>query len=131
MRWSKLGTTKGAVVVAVRRALIEAARRHDCVGWHTLAAAAGLKPADLTDRAREAILVAVDSPPTYGVQLSSLVVASEHTPVPYFDTILKRLGQPHGLRPIELGRLRKTEQARAFTAYSAAPDTANAPKERT
>ncbi|MBE4740741.1 hypothetical protein [Streptomyces caniscabiei] len=131
VRWSKLGTTKGAVVVAVRRALIDAARRQVCVGWHTLAAAAGLKPTDLTDRAREAILVSVDSPPTYGVLLSSLVVASEHTPVPYFDAILKRLGRPHGLRPIELGQLRKTEQARAFAAYSAAADTSNGPKERT
>ncbi|RZB15663.1 hypothetical protein StrepF001_30190 [Streptomyces sp. F001] len=131
VRWGKLGTTKAAVVVAVRRALIDAARRQVCVGWHTLAAAAGLKPKDLTDRAREAILVSVDSPPTYGVLLSSLVVASEHTPVPYFDAILKRLGRPHGLRPIELGQLRKTEQARAFAAYSAAADTADDPKERT
>ncbi|MGR6973901.1 hypothetical protein ACU639_30615 [Streptomyces cynarae] len=131
VRWGKLGTTKAAVVVAVRRALINAARRQVCVGWHTLAAAAGLKPTDLTDRAREAILVSVDSPPTYGVLLSSLVVASEHTPVPYFDAILKRLGRPHGLRPIELGQLRKTEQARAFAAYSAAAVTADDLKEET
>lgn len=131
VRWDKLGTTKAAVVVAVRRALIDAARRQVCVGWHTLAAAAGLKPTDLTDRARKAILVSVDSPPTYGVLLSSLVVASEHTPVPYFDAILKRLGRPHGLRPIELGQVRKTEQARAFAAYSAAADTPDGPKERT
>ncbi|MEU1176871.1 competence protein CoiA family protein [Streptomyces sp. NPDC005820] len=130
VRWSKLGTTKKAVVVAVRRALIDAARRQVCVGWHTLAAAARLKPTDLTDRTREAILVAVDSPPTYGVLLSSLVVASEHTPVPYFDAILKRLGRPHGLRPIELGQLRKAEQARAFAAYSAAAGT-DGSKERT
>ncbi|NBM19585.1 competence protein CoiA family protein [Streptomyces sp. GC420] len=130
VRWGKLGTTKAAVVVAVRHALIDAARRQVCVGWHTLAAAAGLKPSDLSDKAREAILVAVDSPPTYGVLLSSLVVASEHTPVPYFDAILKRLGRPHGLRPIELGQVRKTEQARAFAAYSAAADTADDPKER-
>ncbi|WP_405908989.1 competence protein CoiA family protein [Streptomyces sp. NBC_00828] len=129
VRWSKLGTTKAAVVVAVRRALIDAARRQVCVGWHTLATAAGLKSTDLTDRAREAILISVDSPPTYGVLLSSLVVASEHTPVPYFDSILKRLGRPHSLRPIELGRVRKTEQARVFAAYSATstPDS----KERT
>ncbi|MET8163741.1 competence protein CoiA family protein [Streptomyces sp. NPDC005329] len=129
--WRQLGTTKAALVVAVRRALIDAARRQVCVGWHTLAAAAGLKPTDLTDRAREAILVAVDSPPTYGVLLSSLVVASEHTPVPYFDAILKRLGRPHGLRPIELGQLRKTEQARVFAAYRATAHTADDPKERT
>ncbi len=131
VRWSKLGTTKAAVVVAVRRALIDAARRQVCVGWHTLAAAAGLKPTELTDRAREAILVSVDSPPVYGVLLSSLVVASEHTPVPYFDSILKHVGRPHGLRPIELGQLRKTEQARAFAAYSAAADTTEGSKERT
>lgn len=130
VRWGKLGTTKAAVVVAVRRALIDAARRQVCVGWHTLAAAAGLKPTDLTDRAREAILVSVDSPPIYGVLLSSLVVASEHTPVPYFDSILKRLGRPHGLRPIELGQVRKTEQARAFAAYSTAVDSADDLKER-
>ncbi|MFD4015345.1 competence protein CoiA family protein [Streptomyces sindenensis] len=130
VHWSRLGTTKAAVTVAVRRALIDAAQRQVCVGWHTLAAAAGLKPSDLSAMARESILVAVDSPPTYGVLLSSLVVASEHTPVPYFDAILKRLGRPYGLRPIELGRLRKTEQARVFAAYRAAAHTADAPKER-
>ncbi|WP_326574693.1 competence protein CoiA [Streptomyces sp. NBC_00481] len=130
VHWSKLGTTKVAATVAVRRALIDAAQRQVCVGWHTLAAAAGLKPSDLSDKARESILVAVDSPPTYGVLLSSLVVASEHTPVPYFDAILKRLGRPHGLRPIELGQLRKTEQARVFAAYSAAADTTDDPKQR-
>ncbi|MFF2381593.1 competence protein CoiA family protein [Streptomyces sp. NPDC058108] len=129
VHWSRLGTTKATVVVGVRRALIDAAQRQVCVGWHTLAAAAGLKPSDLSDRAREEILVAVDNPPTYGVLLSSLVVASEHTPVPYFDAILKRLGRPHGLRPIELGQVRKTEQARTFAAYSAT--SASDPKERT
>ncbi|MEU8448925.1 hypothetical protein [Streptomyces globisporus] len=128
VHWGKLGTTKGAVVVAVRRALIDAAQRQVCVGWHTLAAAAGLNPSDLSAKARESILVAVDSPPAYGVLLSSLVVASEHTPVPYFDAILKRLGRPYGLRPIELGRLRKTEQARVFAAYRAAAHTTDTPK---
>ncbi|AQS66281.1 hypothetical protein [Streptomyces pactum] len=128
--WSKLGTTKAAVVDAARRALIDAARRQVCVGWHTLAAAAGLKPTDLSDKAREAILVAVDSPTSpHGVLLSSLVVASEHTPVPYFDSILKRLGRPHGLRPIELGQFRKREQSLAFAAYS--PTSTAAPNERT
>ncbi|MEU1600219.1 hypothetical protein ABZ468_47585 [Streptomyces sp. NPDC005708] len=127
--WSRLGTTKAAVVAAARRSLIDAARRQVCVGWHTLAAAAGLKPTDLSDKARESILVAVDSPTSpYGVLLSSLVVASEHTPVPYFDSILKRLGRPHGLRPIELGQVRKREQSLAFAAYS--PTSATAPKER-
>ncbi|WP_405925860.1 hypothetical protein [Streptomyces sp. NBC_00035] len=128
--WSKLDTTKAAVVEAARRSLIDAARRQVCVGWHTLAAAAGLKTTDLSDKARESILVAVDSPTSpHGVLLSSLVVASEHTPVPYFDSILKRLGRPHGLRPIELGQLRKREQALAFAAYS--PTTTTAPEERT
>lgn len=118
-RWAKLGTSKAAVVKAVRRALTDAARRQVCVGWHTLAAAAGLKPTDLSAKAREAILVAVDRPTAPdGVLLSSLVVASEHTPVPYFDAILKRLGRPHGLRPIELGQVRKNEQARAFASYT-------------
>ncbi|MFD9132898.1 competence protein CoiA family protein [Streptomyces bottropensis] len=131
IRWGRLGTTKKAAVVAVRRALIDAARRQVCVGWHTLAAAARIKPTDLSDKVREAILVAVDSPPTYGVLLSSLVVSSEHTPVPYFDAILKRLGRPHGLRPIELGQVRKTEQARVFAAYSATSTFASDSKERT
>ncbi|WP_329263252.1 competence protein CoiA family protein [Streptomyces pseudovenezuelae] len=127
--WSRLGTTKAAVVDATRRSLIDAARRQVCVGWHTLAAAAGLKPTDLSDKAREAILVAVDSPTSpHGVLLSSLVVASEHTPVPYFDSILKRLGRPHGLRPIELGQVRKREQSLVFAAYSSTSTTA--PKER-
>ncbi|MFD3309443.1 competence protein CoiA family protein [Streptomyces sp. NPDC058694] len=117
-RWAKLGTTKSAVVEAARRALVDAARRRVCVGWHTLAAAAGLKPADLSDKLRETVLVAVDSPASpHGVLLCSLVVASEHTPVPYFDAILKRLGRPHGLLPIELGQVRKREQARAFAEY--------------
>ena len=127
--WFKLGTTKAAVVNAVRRSLIDAARRQVCVGWHTLAAAAGLKPTDLSDKARESILVAVDSPTSpHGVLLSSLVIASEHTPVPYFDSILKRLGRPHGLRPIELGQVRKREQSLAFAAYS--PTSTTASKER-
>ena len=82
-RWTKLGTTKAAVVNATRRTLVDAAGRRVCVGWHTLAAAAGPKPTDLSDRLREAVLVAVDSPTSPdGVLLSSLVVASEHTPVP-------------------------------------------------
>ncbi|MFJ9481636.1 hypothetical protein ACIRRI_42730 [Streptomyces mirabilis] len=131
VRWSRLGTTKEAIVDAVRRALIDAAQRQVCVGWPVLAAAAGLKPMDLSDRAREAILVAVDSPSAPdGVLLSSLVVVFKHMPVPYFDAILRRIGRPHGLRPIELGQFRKTEQARAFAAYSAAADTADDPKER-
>ncbi|MFJ8399137.1 hypothetical protein ACIQ9K_01520 [Streptomyces microflavus] len=127
--WSKLGTTKAAVVDAARRALIDAAQRQVCVGWHTLATAAGLKPTDLSGRTREAILVAVDSPTSpHGVLLSSLVVASEHTPLPYFDSILKRLGRPHGLRPIELGQVRKREQALAFAAHRSTSTTA--PEER-
>ncbi|GGL15457.1 competence protein CoiA family protein [Streptomyces flaveus] len=123
-RWAKLGTTKSAVVEAARRTLVDAARRRVCVGWHTLAAAAGVKSADLPDKLREAVLVAVDSPTSpHGVLLSSLVVASEHTPVPYFDTVLKRLGRPHGLRPIELGQVRKREQARAFAEYGSGTTT--------
>ncbi|MEV5933184.1 hypothetical protein AB0L56_10655 [Streptomyces sp. NPDC052079] len=49
--------------------------------------------------------------------LSSLLISADHTPVPYFADILRGLGRPHDLRPIELGRLRKVEQARAFAAY--------------
>ncbi|MFF3983555.1 competence protein CoiA family protein [Streptomyces sp. NPDC001797] len=131
VHWGRLGTTKAAVVVAVRRALIDAAQRQVCVGWHTLAAAAGLKPSDLSDSTREAILIAVDSPPDYGVLLSSLVVAYEHTPVPYFGAILKHVGRPHVLRPIELGQVRKTEQARTFAVYSGTSTTDPDPKERT
>ncbi|MFJ9346171.1 hypothetical protein [Streptomyces sp. NPDC101237] len=57
------------------------------------------------------------------------VYAHEHTPVPYFGAILKHAGRPHVLRPIELGQVRKTEQARTFAAYSATSTTD--PKERT
>ncbi|MFF4545969.1 hypothetical protein ACFY1J_17260 [Streptomyces sp. NPDC001406] len=42
---------------------------------------------------------------------------TENRPVPYFAEILKRLGRPHSSLPIELGRIRKVEQARAFAAY--------------
>ncbi|MEU0434787.1 competence protein CoiA family protein [Streptomyces sp. NPDC006290] len=129
-QWGRLGTSKETVVNAARRALVDAAKRQVCVGWHTLAAAAGLKLTDLSDKAREAILVAVDHGTTPdGVLLSSLVVASEHTPVSYFDAVLRRLGRPHGLRPIELGQVRKIEQARAFAAYNR-EDTADS-KEKT
>ncbi|MDX3134034.1 hypothetical protein PV367_30585 [Streptomyces europaeiscabiei] len=51
------------------------------------------------------------------------VVSSEHTPVPSFDAILKHLGRPHGLWPIELGQVRKREQARAFAEYGSASTT--------
>ncbi|MFI1068534.1 competence protein CoiA family protein [Streptomyces puniciscabiei] len=106
------------LVLSVRRALVDAARRQVCVGWHTLAAAAGRTPEELSDRDRASILVAVDRPAgPEGIVLSSLVIASEHTPVPYFDEILRRLGRPHGLRPIELGQVRKYQMARAFEAY--------------
>ncbi|MFE1911081.1 competence protein CoiA family protein [Streptomyces anandii] len=119
--WTKLGVTREAVVRSVRDALISAARRQVCVGWHTLAKAAGLKPEDLSDKARAKILVAIDRPAgPDGVLLSALVISSEHTPVPYFDDILRHLGRPHGLRPIELGQVRKREQARAFAEYSRA-----------
>jgi hypothetical protein len=119
--WTKLGVTREAVVRSVRDALISAARRQVCVGWHTLAKASGLKPGDLSDKARAMILVAIDRPAgPDGVLLSALVISSEHTPVPYFDDILRHLGRPHGLRPIELGQVRKREQARAFAEYSGA-----------
>jgi hypothetical protein len=45
-----------------------------------------------------------------------------------FGATFGALVRPHGLRPIELGQLRKTEQARAFAAYSTAADTADDPK---
>ncbi|WP_371575039.1 competence protein CoiA family protein [Streptomyces sp. NBC_01314] len=116
--WAKLGGTRAAVVRSVREALISAAHRQVCVGWHTLAKAAGLKPNDLSDKARAMILVAIDRPSgPDGVLLSALVISSEHTPVPYFDDLLRHLGRPHGLRPIELGQVRKAEQARTFAAY--------------
>ncbi|QDI71356.1 hypothetical protein CD934_23745 [Streptomyces calvus] len=115
---AELAASQSAVVQAVRRALIDAARRQVCVGWHTLAAAADRTLHDLSDAARASILVAVDRPAAPdGVLLSSLVIAAGHAPVPYFDDILRRLGHPHGLRPIELGQVRKREMARAFEAY--------------
>lgn len=117
-RWDDRVVRESGVVKGVRRALTDAARRQVCVGWHTLAAAIDRNPGDLSDAARASILVAVDRPAgPDGVLLSSLVIAPGHSPVPYFDHVLERLGRPHGLRPIELGHLRKQEQARAFDAY--------------
>ncbi|WP_406407698.1 competence protein CoiA family protein [Streptomyces sp. NBC_01643] len=111
-----------AAFKSVRRALVDAAQHQRCVGWQFLAAAAGYEPEDITESRRIAILVAADrANSASGVLLSSLVIGPGHTPVPYFDTILKQLGRPHGLRPIELGALRKTEQARAFAAYKENP----------
>ncbi|MFD5491406.1 competence protein CoiA family protein [Streptomyces sp. NPDC127091] len=117
--WTRPGVSKEDVVKAVRDALVSAARRQVCVGWHTLAEAAGLRPADFSDWARTSILVSIDqaSGPE-GILLSSLVVSSGNAPVPYFDAILGRVGRPSGLRPIELGQVRKTEQARVFAAYA-------------
>lgn len=117
--WRRPGVSREDVVKAVRGALVSAARRRVCVGWHTLAEAAGLRPADFSDRVRTSILVSIDqaSGPD-GVLLSSLVVSSGNAPVPYFDAILGRVGRPSGLRPIELGQARKTEQARVFEAYA-------------
>ncbi|MFJ7290532.1 competence protein CoiA family protein [Streptomyces collinus] len=113
-----------AVVNAVRQALIEAAHRKMCVGWQFLASAAGHVPGDFKDRDREAILVSVDRMAApVGVLLSSLVIGPGHTPVPYFDNVLRQLGRPHGLRPIELGTVRRTEQERAFAFYGRAADT--------
>ncbi|MGW0797117.1 hypothetical protein [Streptomyces sp. NPDC002692] len=117
-RWDHRVIRESGVVKGVRRALVDAARRQVCVGWHTLAAAIDRSPGSLSDAARASILVAVDRPAgPDGVLLSSLVIAPGHSPVPYFDHVLERLGRPHGLRPIELGHLRKQEQARAFDAY--------------
>ncbi|MGW6534523.1 hypothetical protein ACWGBV_00110 [Streptomyces sp. NPDC055051] len=102
----------------VRRALIQTATREACLGWNALAVASGLDPGLLSDAERTALLVAVDRrSPAEGPLLSSLVIGPGHTPVPYFDDILRALGRPHGLLPIELGRVRKQEQARVFEAY--------------
>ncbi|MFF5922319.1 competence protein CoiA family protein [Streptomyces flavochromogenes] len=123
-----MGVISRRAVGPVRQALVDAARRQVCVGWHTLAAAAGTEPGELSPEARRAILTAVDRQPHIpGVLLSSLVIGPGHTPVPYFDDILRALGRPYGLRPIELGLVRKTEQARAFAAY--APTMSTDPKE--
>ncbi|MFZ3500379.1 competence protein CoiA family protein [Streptomyces sp. 5.8] len=114
----KLGTDERRLVRAVRRTLIDAARRQVCVGWHTLAAAVGGQPGDFSVSDRLAVLAAVDrDAEVAGVMLSALVIGAGHTPVPYFNDILRSLGRPHGLRPIELGQVRKHEQARAFEAY--------------
>ncbi|MFH9466167.1 competence protein CoiA family protein [Streptomyces clavifer] len=111
-----------AAVRAVRKALMDAAEHQRCVGWQFLAAAAGHDPDELTVSHRISILVGVDRADSpSGVLLSSLVIGPGHTPVPYFDKVLKQLGRPHGLRPIELGALRKTEQARAFAAHGGIP----------
>ncbi len=121
--WTKRGLTRTAVISAVRASPISAARRQVRVGWHTLATAAGFSPDDLSDKARALILIEVDRPagPT-GVLLSSLVISTENTPVPYFADILQALGRPHTSRPIELGRIRKVEQARVFEAYQPSTD---------
>lgn len=117
-KWAVPGSSRSAVATAVRQALIDAARRQVCVGWITLAAAAGHSSDDFSDGTRIAILVEVDSRSAPdGLLLSSLVIAAGHTPVPYFNEVLRRLGRPHGLQPIALGRVRKVEQARVFAAY--------------
>ncbi|WP_329625308.1 competence protein CoiA [Streptomyces sp. NBC_01255] len=119
-----MGVISRRAVRPVRQALVDAARRQVCVGWHTLAAAAGTEPGELSAEMRRAILTAVDRQPHIpGVLLSALVIGPGHTPVPYFDDILRALGRPYGLRPIELGLVRKTEQARAFAAYAPAKST--------
>jgi hypothetical protein len=124
--WTERGFARTDVITSVRTSLISAARRRVGVGWHTLAAAAGLNPDDLSDKARELILIEVDRPagPT-GVLLSSLVISTENTPVPYFADILQALGRPHTSRPVELGRIRKLEQARVFAAYGPPTDATN------
>ncbi|WP_405449648.1 competence protein CoiA family protein [Streptomyces erythrochromogenes] len=118
----QLGIEGPVIIRTVRRVLTDAARRQVCVGWHTLAESLGRQPKDFSDRHRLAVLVAVDraSRPT-GVVLSALVIGVGHAPVPYFADILRALGRPHDLRPIELGQVRKREQARAFAAYATTP----------
>ncbi|WP_106982050.1 competence protein CoiA family protein [Streptomyces sp. NRRL WC-3626] len=124
--WSKRGLDRKAVIASVRAALVSAARRRVKVGWHTLAAAAGLSPDELSDRTRALILTEVDRPAgPGGVLLSSLVISAENTPVPYFADILKALDRPHTDRPIELGRLRKLEQARVFAAFETSTEVTN------
>ncbi|MGV9698150.1 hypothetical protein ACWDTR_20630 [Streptomyces sp. NPDC003470] len=116
--WLKLGTTRASAAHALRHALIAAARRQVCVSWESLAREAHLPSGRVPERERVAVLVAVDRPSgSHGVMLSSLLISANRTPVPYFADILRGLGRPHDLRPIELGRLRKVEQARAFAAY--------------
>ncbi|MFG2510754.1 competence protein CoiA family protein [Streptomyces sp. NPDC048584] len=124
--WTQRGLSRKAVIAAVRAALVSAARRQVKVGWHTLAAAAGVAPDELSDRIRALILTEVDRPagPT-GILLSSLVISAENTPVPYFADILKALDRPHTDRPIELGRLRKLEQARVFEAFEPSTEATN------
>lgn len=114
----KLGITRASAAKALRPALIAAARRQVCVSWETLAREAHLPSGRVSEKERAAVLVAVDRPSAPdGVMLSSLLISANHTPVRYFADILRGLGRPHDLRPIELGRLRKLEQARAFAAY--------------
>ncbi|MFF2303170.1 competence protein CoiA family protein [Streptomyces sp. NPDC058128] len=113
------GPRQHDIVSAVRLALADAARRKVRVDWNTLASAAGVQPGALSTAARTAILIAVDKQPSVpGLLLSSLVVGPGNTAVPYFDDVLRVLGRPHGLRPIELGQVWRTEQARVFAAYS-------------
>ncbi|MFD9078966.1 competence protein CoiA family protein [Streptomyces erythrochromogenes] len=118
----QLGIEGPVIIRTVRRILTDAARRQVCVGWHTLAESLGRQPKDFSDRHRLAVLVAVDRAvrPT-GVMLSALVIGVGHAPVPYFADILRALGRPHDLRPIELGQVRKHEQARVFAAFATTP----------
>ncbi|MFG2335800.1 competence protein CoiA family protein [Streptomyces yangpuensis] len=118
----QLGIEGPVIIRTVRRILTDAARRRVCVGWHTLAESLGRQPKDFSDHHRLAVLVAVDraARPT-GVMLSALVIGAGHAPVPYFADILRALGRPHDLRPIELGQVRKHEQARAFAAHATTP----------
>ncbi|MCX5194389.1 competence protein CoiA [Streptomyces sp. NBC_00249] len=115
---SKLGADQAALVKTIRRTLVDAARRQVCVGWHTLADAVGRHPKEFTERDRLAVLAAVDrAARTTGVMLSSLVIGAGHAPVPYFADLLRELGRPHDLHPIQLGQVRKYEQAHAFRIY--------------
>ncbi|APU42709.1 competence protein CoiA family protein [Streptomyces sp. TN58] len=107
------------VVDAVRRVLVDAARRRVCVGWRALAEASGTQVEALPDAGKLALLIAVDKHPSVsGVLLSSLVVRPGDPVLPYFDEILRAHGRPHGLSPVQVGQVRKYEQARVFEAYN-------------
>ncbi|GHB15704.1 hypothetical protein GCM10010377_01390 [Streptomyces viridiviolaceus] len=125
--WANLGIKRKTVVKAVRRALVSAAERRMRVSWQTLASAAGIRPEALRDPTRASILIDVDrAAGPDGVLLSSLVVSSGNLPVPYFGDILKYLGRPYSSFPIELSRIRKAEQARAFAAYASSANRTEA-----
>ncbi|MGV9619420.1 hypothetical protein [Streptomyces tendae] len=111
---------RAALVERFRKELEAVALSHSLIDWETLVGTTGMAPSDITPADRVRLLIEVDHPRADGKPvLSSLVgpTGDDSGPPSFFTDILRGLGRPHDLRPIELGRLRKVEQARVFAFY--------------